>query len=39
MKTEMVAATETMPVCFMPHMHLLVWKLQNGAKSLVKLGP
>ncbi len=22
----------------MPHMHLLVWKLQNGTKSLVKLG-
>jgi hypothetical protein len=27
-----------MPVCFMPHMHMVVWKLQNGAKSLFKLG-
>ncbi len=27
----------TMPVCFMPHVHL-VWKLQNGSKSLAKLG-
>jgi hypothetical protein len=24
--------------CFMPHMHLLVWKSQNGAKTLVNLG-
>jgi hypothetical protein len=27
-----------MPVYFMPHMHMVVWKLQNGAKSLFKLG-
>jgi hypothetical protein len=27
-----------MPVCFMPHMHLLVWKSQIGSKTLVNLG-
>ena len=27
-----------MPVCFMPHMHIVVWKSQIGAKTLVNLG-
>ena len=27
-----------MPVCFMPHMHIVVWNSQNGAKALVNLG-
>ena len=27
----------TMPACFMPHMHLLVWKSQIGAKTLVNM--
>jgi hypothetical protein len=25
-------------VCFMPHMHIVVRKSQNGAKTLVNLG-